>query len=637
MKAFSRSVGFTDGQSRSRAPHPSLQRILLRFSRISLLAAVTWVLPGGALSPAELVASKSGLVDLESLTQQQTAAQADQTQAQLSPGVPQGASQGGTQISFNGRTLSGRWQRQDDRISLTSAAASLLGAELTSSSDPARQPLDWFPRPETARLALPVRWQANERYLDITDWAQSYGWQLQTRGNQLQITQPPGQVGAIRQGRQPWGDRIVIDLSQPAAWQVDAVDGYTVTLDALTPAQTIAAFKPSLGNLLTGLKVSSQNGRTVINLKTSDTAQPRIWTLGNPNRLVIDIRQDAMVERDIAWAPGVRWRQQYVTVGGSRFPVYLLVVDPRESRLDLRPIWSNPGTAVGIAPIITTAQRYQAAAAVNAGFFNRNNQLPLGALRENGRWISGPILGRGAMAWNPDGDLVMDRLRLSEVVTTESGQTFPVLTVNSGYVQAGIARFTSDWGASYTPITDGEVVITVRDQRVADQRTLGSAGSGSIPIPPNGYLLVLRNFSTAAASLRPGSGVAIASQSLPTSFDQYANVVGGGPLLIRDRRVVLDPQLEGFSSNFIQGMAPRTAIGKTADGTWLIVAMQGRIGGRGPTLAETAQIMQQLGSVDALNLDGGSSSSLYLGGQLLNRSPRTAARVHNGIGLFLTE
>ena len=45
--------------------------------------------------------------------------------------------------------------------------------------------------------------------------------------------------------------------------------------------------------------------------------------------------------------------------------------------------------------------------------------------------------------------------------------------------------------------------------------------------------------------------------------------------------------------------------------------------------------MAQLGSIHALNLDGGSSASLYLGGRLLNRNPRSAARVNNGIGLFL--
>jgi exopolysaccharide biosynthesis protein len=46
--------------------------------------------------------------------------------------------------------------------------------------------------------------------------------------------------------------------------------------------------------------------------------------------------------------------------------------------------------------------------------------------------------------------------------------------------------------------------------------------------------------------------------------------------------------------------------------------------------------MQQLGAIDALNLDGGSSTTLYLGGQILDRPPRTAARVHNGIGVLMT-
>jgi exopolysaccharide biosynthesis protein len=78
-------------------------------------------------------------------------------------------------------------------------------------------------------------------------------------------------------------------------------------------------------------------------------------------------------------------------------------------------------------------------------------------------------------------------------------------------------------------------------------------------------------------------------------------------------------------------------MGVTENGEWLIVAIQNRVGGRGPTLSETAQLMQRLGCIDALNLDGGSSSSLYLNGSLLNRHPRTAARVHNGLGIFISQ
>jgi len=54
-----------------------------------------------------------------------------------------------------------------------------------------------------------------------------------------------------------------------------------------------------------------------------------------------------------------------------------------------------------------------------------------------------------------------------------------------------------------------------------------------------------------------------------------------------------------------------------------------------PNFAELAQILQQMGAVEGLNLDGGSSTSLYLGGSLLDQPPSTAARVHNAIGIFI--
>jgi exopolysaccharide biosynthesis protein len=97
----------------------------------------------------------------------------------------------------------------------------------------------------------------------------------------------------------------------------------------------------------------------------------------------------------------------------------------------------------------------------------------------------------------------------------------------------------------------------------------------------------------------------------------------------------LDAKAEGFSDAFRQQLAIRSVIGTTARGTLIVAAIHDRIGGRGPSLAETAQLMQQMGAIDALNFDGGSSTGLYLGGQLLDRSAYTAARVHNGFGLFL--
>jgi len=162
----------------------------------------------------------------------------------------------------------------------------------------------------------------------------------------------------------------------------------------------------------------------------------------------------------------------------------------------------------------------------------------------------------------------------------------------------------------------------------------GIAGQMSFPIPTDGYLLTLRSNSTVASSLGVGTQVRIESVTTPADFSSYPHILGAGPLLLQNQQIVLDAKAEQFSDAFIQQSAIRSAIGTTASGSLIIAAVHNRSGGLGPNLTETAQLMQQLGAINALNFDGGSSTGLYLGGQLLDRSPFTAARVHNGLGIF---
>ena len=65
------------------------------------------------------------------------------------------------------------------------------------------------------------------------------------------------------------------------------------------------------------------------------------------------------------------------------------------------------------------------------------------------------------------------------------------------------------------------------------------------------------------------------------------------------------------------GANPRTAIGQRADGAVLFLVCDGRgaSGHLGATAADVIQIMQDYGAVNAANLDGGSSSSMYYNGQ----------------------
>ncbi len=553
----------------------------------------------------------------------------------------------GNQVIVNGRRLNIPWLQWQDGITtrvLISDAGLVqgFGLELMNTEVSGQQPVQWF-----TPAVLPAWLSGPHRYLDVTPLIQQSGWQVTTAQSVLNITSPLVQVSGVRQGRQTWGDRIVVELNQPTPWQVsEQGSNLVVTLDGQANPAVLNAFKSASGNRLNGVKLTQTSPRTFTvtvqlkgglsgGLRDDGVLRYRVWTLPNPNRLVIDLRPDSLPEKNVVWAPGVRWRQRYVPLGGQVFPMVWLEIDPRQTHISLRPIAPNAQSQVGTAPLLEIAARNQAAAAINGGFFNRNNQLPLGALRRENRWLSGPILNRGAIAWNDAGQFKLGRLILTEVLTTTTGVKYPILFLNSGYVQAGIARYTSDWGTTYTPITNNEILLAVRNGAIAARQQTGVAGTGQYPIPPDGYLLVFRGAATAANTLPIGTGVAMESFTTPTEFNQYPHILGAGPLLLQDRQIVLNGAAEGFSTAFNQQRASRSAIATTEQGILILAAVHNAPNSRGPSLAEMARLLQSIGAVDALNLDGGSSTSLSLGGQLLDRPPHSAARVHNGIGLFL--
>ena len=187
-------------------------------------------------------------------------------------------------------------------------------------------------------------------------------------------------------------------------------------------------------------------------------------------------------------------------------------------------------------------------------------------------------------------------------------------------------------------MTNNEVGIVVESgpggDRVVQQIPVASPG-GTIPVPSNGYLLVTRSFQTAANALPVGTSLTLSQQTTPADFARFPHIVAAGPLLVANGQTVLDAASEGFSAAFIRERAARSAIAQRADGKIIIVAVHNRKGGRGPSLAEMAQLVRSMGAVNALNLDGGSSTTLYLGGQTLDRPSRTSARVHGVIGVFI--
>lgn len=93
---------------------------------------------------------------------------------------------------------------------------------------------------------------------------------------------------------------------------------------------------------------------------------------------------------------------------------------------------------------------------------------------------------------------------------------------------------------------------------------------------------------------------------------------GGGPVLVQNQYAMITNNEERkFAGKAISDKHPRTAIGYTADGKMIILVVQGRMKGlaEGATLPQLAQIMLELGCVEAMNLDGGGSSCMLVNGK----------------------
>lgn len=104
------------------------------------------------------------------------------------------------------------------------------------------------------------------------------------------------------------------------------------------------------------------------------------------------------------------------------------------------------------------------------------------------------------------------------------------------------------------------------------------------------------------------------------------HAVSAGPVLIRDGEIHITTEQEVFFGSTIPEVHPRTAAGVDAAGDLVLLIVDGRQReSRGVDLVELARLLRALGCVQAVNLDGGGSSTLVVAGELVNRPAGGAA------------
>jgi hypothetical protein len=321
-------------------------------------------------------------------------------------------------------------------------------------------------------------------------------------------------------------------------------------------------------------------------------------------------------------APGVT----LTTITDIRTPqrTFVLTVDPAQGA-SLDAVLSG-GALARVRRTSDDVTAAGALAGINGDFTDLQTDLPVHPVVDQGQLVqTSRNLGASfVIGDNGSADFGTPAVSIS-ATQADTGETWVVDRWNHGGPHLGeIAAYTDAGGDAQRPSNEDCVarlvpagpsqnqgVEVIRDYAVA------SSGCGGGPTPPDGgVVLAAQPSSDEATTLRSLSAGETVTLDWSVGFPSVKDLLGGGPMLVDGGRVVL-----GACSGSICAPNPRTAVGVTADGRFLLVVADGRQSGYsiGMTLNQLAVLMISLGAVRALNLDGGGSTTMVVKGAVVNR------------------
>ncbi|PJJ55588.1 3',5'-cyclic AMP phosphodiesterase CpdA [Compostimonas suwonensis] len=306
-----------------------------------------------------------------------------------------------------------------------------------------------------------------------------------------------------------------------------------------------------------------------------------------------------------------------------------------------------PGAVSQAEKVRDLITRQGAVAGVNGSFFDINNtNAPngIGISKTDGIVTAPDGSGEGSqpVTFGEDGLGSIAQLMLEGSVDLGAAGTLAISGVNTAVLGAGhIALFNSTWGEgnrarvlqNASGPADPGVEVWVVDGKVT--KVTAAVGSGAIPAGTQ--ILVARGAGAnldALSALAVGDAATI-SYGLSANAGNVVAAIGANQTLLTDGTV---------TNNGDASVEPRTGVGFSDNGQTMYLAL---VDGRqttsiGMKLTQFGQLFKDLGAEDAVNLDGGGSSTILAreaGDEqatlLHNPSDGEERLVPNGLGLFV--
>ena len=316
-------------------------------------------------------------------------------------------------------------------------------------------------------------------------------------------------------------------------------------------------------------------------------------------------------------APGIKHIKMTKTYSGR--PVKINVVEVNKNlnqNIEINPHLSSSKLS-SKSTITTIAKKNNSIAAINGTYFKPQTGVPLGTLMINKKLYTGPIYNRVAMGIFDNG-FDMARIELNATLKTSKGD-LKIDNVNQPrMLSTYVLAYSREWGEFAPPCPQYGMQISIEDGKIT------AISTQSLKIPENGYVIVGPKSKLETISNAKKANIDI--KTIP-NWENVNHIISGGPYLVKNGEIFIDMTEQKLGA--IGGKNPRTAIGYTEDGNLIMVAVDGREGESvGMTLRELAGFMQSVGCINAMNLDGGGSTVMYVNGNIVNNP-----KVKGGIAL----
>lgn len=301
-----------------------------------------------------------------------------------------------------------------------------------------------------------------------------------------------------------------------------------------------------------------------------------------------------------------------------------------------------------------------AVAGINGGYWidlrsgNPNGLSVMGQrlTTSNASARGGGLRHRSAMAILPSGQLLLDRIGVTKTLGLPDGSTLDIRYMNRRVKAKGDINLYDDQFGDQFRIPDGGLAVWIEGMEVRPGgqqqgtvvRVLQPDRDRYLGVEPGQVAIVAHSRAEVGTAelLRRGDPVSLGVSITPTNGgaawpQDLAGALPAGGTLLRGGQIPSSTEwsAEAFSDWHIHERMPRTAVGRTPTGEALLVTVDGRQDdwSVGLSYRELALVMQELGARDAVNLDGGGSTTMTVSGKVANRPSEQGRAVSTGLFL----